>query len=263
MLQACLCDAGGQEHDKEGHSMAYTIVSADSHLEISIEQWIHHVPEEHRDRAPRRIRLSNGGDAWLVEGRPLHVLGLEMCGGRPYEEFEPTGTTYEGSAGTGGPEQRVAEQDIDGVDAEVLFPGISGPSIWRGIANDDAYRAVVRAYNRYLVEDYVSYDPGRLLGLGVIPETGLEDALAELRFCARHKLRGVCLNAWPSGNTYPVDADDAFWREAIDLGMAITVHVALRYMGGATRGTSLKYAKPTPADMSVVGIDPLRRICTW
>ncbi|MBW3667572.1 MAG: amidohydrolase [Actinobacteria bacterium] len=244
-------------------AVGYQLVSADSHLEIDVDRWVGYVPAEHRERAPRRIRLANGGDAWLIEGRPLHIVGMELCGGRSFEEFEPAGSRYDEVAGAGSPEQRVAEQDRDGVDAEVLFPGICGPNFWRGIGNDEAYRAVVHAYNRFLVEEYTAVAPDRLLALGVIPETGIDDALAELRYCAEHGLKGVCLNGWPAGRTYPDEQDDPFWREALALDMPISVHVALRFMGGATTGRTLDYPQQPPTDMSHVGLDPLRRMAVW
>ena len=49
----------------------YQVVSADSHLEISPERFTHRVPEKYRDRAPRVIKLADGGEAILVENRPL------------------------------------------------------------------------------------------------------------------------------------------------------------------------------------------------
>ena len=243
--------------------MGNRIVSGDSHLEIPPDHWTHRVDTAYRDRAPRRVRLPNGGDGWIVEGRPLHVAGMELCAGQPFEAFEPTGRRYDDAAGAGDAAQRVAEQDLDGVDAEVLFPGICGPNFWRGVANDDAYRAIVRGYNTFLARDYTACDRRRLIGLGVVPETGIEDALAELRFCANEGLKGVCLNSWPSGTLHPTDDDDKFWREAIDLGVAITVHVALRFMGGATGGPTFAYARTPPPDMSHVGLDPIRRMTVW
>jgi predicted TIM-barrel fold metal-dependent hydrolase len=243
--------------------MDYHVISADSHLEIGVDRWAHRVPKEHRDRAPRLVRLASGGDAWLIEGQPLKIVGLELCGGKSFEEFEPTGVSYDGCPGAGSPEQRLAEQDRDGVDAEVLFPGIGGANFWRGIANDASYLAVIRAYNEFLAQEYATVSPGRLVALGAIPETGIEDALAELRYCARAGLRGVCLNAWPAGRTYPAEEDDPFFREAIELGMALSVHVVLRHLGGAKRGQSLAYPKRPPPDMSIVGMDPLKRMTAW
>ena len=241
--------------------MDYKIISADSHLEIPIDRWVHRVPDEHRERAPRGIKLANGGDAWLIEGRPLWAVGLELSG-RPRQQYQPTGLSYDGAAGAGTGEQRLSEMTRDGVDAEVLFPGVGGANFWRGIALDDAYRAVIHAYNEFLVEDYVVADPQRLLALGLIPETGLDEALDELRFCARGGLKGVCLNGWPCGRSYPTLEDDIFWREAMDLGIAVTVHIQLRY-GAAAAGPSYPYPKAPPPDIHPQASDPLRHIAAF
>src|SRR6266511_3960698 len=126
----------------------YRYISADSHLEIACDRWTPRVPERYRDRAPRLIHLPDGGgDAWLIEGQPIYQAGVALCAGKPHEEWDPHGWSYDGAAGAGSPEQRLREQDIDGIDAEVLFPG-SGV-FGNSIPEDDAYLAMVRAYNDF------------------------------------------------------------------------------------------------------------------
>ncbi|MCH8198816.1 MAG: amidohydrolase, partial [Chloroflexi bacterium] len=49
----------------------YRYISADSHFESPPEQWVHRIPAEYRDRASRRIKLADGRDAIVTEGRPL------------------------------------------------------------------------------------------------------------------------------------------------------------------------------------------------
>src|SRR4249920_918668 len=129
----------------------YRLFSADSHLEISPARWTDRVPEKFRDRAPRWVKLANGGDGIIIEGRPLYVVGLAIAG-KPYEHHELSGVNYQGSEGAGTPEQRLREQDQDGVDGEVLYTSASNLSFWRGIKNDDAYLATIHAYNTFLAE---------------------------------------------------------------------------------------------------------------
>ena len=201
------------------------MISADSHLEVSPEDWRHRVPPELQERAPRRVVMQGGGDAILVEGSPLLIAGTNLCG-IPYEQYRPSGVRYQDSVGAGPPEQRLLEQDRDGVSAEVLFPGL-GASLtsWRRIANPDVYLAMIRAYNDWLALDYCSVAPNRLVGVALIPETGIADAIDELRRVARMGLRAVVLNAFPGGKSYPSNEDDGFYRQALDLGTAITIHV--------------------------------------
>ena len=167
------------------------------------------MPAKYRDRAPKVITLEDGTLAVLQEGQPLERLISNISCGLPYEErrpFDPLpGQNYETSPGTGSPEQRLQEQDKDGVDAEVLFPGNVGPGFWRGIRNDDAYKAVIRSYNDWLAEEYCSRAPERLIGVGVIPITNVDDAVNELQHCADLGLKAIAIDSFPAGQRYPTD----------------------------------------------------------
>src|SRR5207237_1333465 len=135
------------------------------------------------------------GDAWSIEGQALRQVPFDLYGGKGRDVWKPYQQNYETTPGTGPAEQRLKEQDIDGIDAEVLFPGqASGPYFWRSIRDDEVYKACVRAYNDFLAEDYCSVAPDRLLGLGVIPMTNLQDAMVELEHIRTLGLKGgmVC-----------------------------------------------------------------------
>lgn len=227
------------------------IFSADSHLEISPERWTQRVPEKYRDRAPRLVKLPNGGDGVIVEGRPLYVLGLAIAG-KPYERHELSGINYEGSEGAGTPEQRLKEQAQDGVEGEILFTSASNLTFWRGIKNDDAYLAVLRAYNTFLAEEYCVVNRDRLVAMGAIPTHSVDAAAKELEYCAKAGLKGVMLNTFPSGKSFPSTEDDKFYAAAIDLNMPLTVHVSMQLPDGPL----FKYDK-NPGEVAFGG-DPIR-----
>jgi len=222
----------------------YRYISADSHLEIDSKWWLPRVPAAYRDRAPRVIHLSDGADAWSVEGQPLREIPFDLYGGKGRDVWKPFGQNYDTTPGTGPAQQRLQEQDRDGIDAEVLFPGqVSGPNFWRHIRDDAAYKACVRAYNDFLAKDYCSVAPDRLFGLGVIPITDLDDSLAELDHIRRIGLKGVTLGAFPSGKGYPTPEDDAFWQAALDMRMPICVHQEFN-RDGPRAGKLLEYPRP-------------------
>lgn len=227
------------------------IFSADSHLEIAPERWTGRVPARYRDRAPRLIKLANGGDGVLIEGRPVYVVGLAIAG-KPYERHELSGVTYEGSEGAGSPEQRLKEQDRDGVEGEILFTSASNLTFWRGIRNDDAYLAVVHAYNEFLAEEYCAANRARLVAMGAIPTHSVEAAVRELEYCAGAGLKGVMLNAFPSGKSHPSPEDDRFYAAALDFDMALTVHVGMQLSDGPL----FQYEKQ-PGEVAFGG-DPIR-----
>lgn len=230
---------------------SHRVISADSHLELSPERWRPYVDPQYRDRAPRLVKLSNGGDAILVENRPLSPVGLAITG-KPYEEYLPTGVTYEGGHGAGSPEQRLQEQDQDAVDAEVLFTGPGNVRIWRGVRDDRAFKAVVHGYNRFLAEEYCVVAPDRLLAMAVIPTTGVHDAVEELEYCARAGLKGLMLGTFPSGEGVPTPEDDRFWAAAIDLNLPLSVHV--RFF--ADDRPVMRY-KRQPPDLESFAVDPV------
>lgn len=227
------------------------LFSADSHLEISPERWTQRVPEKFRDRAPRLVKLANGGDGVVIEGRPLYVVGLAIAG-KPYERHELTGVNYEGSEGAGTPEQRLKEQDQDGVEGEVLYTSASNLTFWRGIKNDDAYLAVLHAYNTFLAEEYCAVNRDRLVAMGAIPSQSVEAATRELEYCAKAGLKGVMLNGFPSGKSYPSPEDDRFYAAALDLNMPLTVHVNMQLPDGPL----FQYEK-NPGEVAFGG-DPIR-----
>jgi predicted TIM-barrel fold metal-dependent hydrolase len=229
----------------------YQLFSADSHLEISPSRWTDRVPEKYRDRAPRLVKLANGGDGIIIEGRPLYVVGLAIAG-KPYERHELRGVSYEGSEGAGSPEQRLKEQDKDGVDGEVLYTSASNLSFWRGIKNDDAYLATVHAYNTFLAEEYCTFNRDRLIALGAIPTHSVDAAVQELEYCAKAGLKGMMLNTFPSGKSYPTAEDDRFYAAALDLNMPLSVHVSMQLPDGPL----FKYEKD-PGEVAFGG-DPIR-----
>ncbi len=85
----------------------YRYISADSHFESPPDQWTHRVAKEYRDRAPRRIKLAGGGDALVLEGKPLVYGGTSLFGGRSPEIFDPTRLDYDSTPGCGSAEQRL------------------------------------------------------------------------------------------------------------------------------------------------------------
>jgi predicted TIM-barrel fold metal-dependent hydrolase len=230
----------------------YRIISGDSHLDLPPERWSGRVPARWRDRAPRCVKLANGNDGIVVENRPVFTPTL-LITGASYDKHDLGPITYDG-AGTGPPEQRLREQEQDGVDAEILYTHPTYMSIWRGIRDDEPYKAMIRAYNDFLGE-YAAAAPDRLIAMGLIPDTGLQDALAEMERCARLGLKGVCLYKFPSGKGYPTAEDDKFWQTALEMKMPLSAHTA----NGSTRfsreGPLLKYEK-VPAD-AIPGRDPV------
>jgi predicted TIM-barrel fold metal-dependent hydrolase len=218
----------------------YRYISADGHFESPPEQWTHRVAKPYRDRAPRRIKLANGRDALLLEGRQLIYGGTSLYGGRSPEAFDPTVLDFDNTPGCGSAEQRLREQDQDGIDAEVLFALDVRNTAIRDKA---AFLAVIKGFNDYLAEEYCAVDRDRLIGVAVLPNIGAEEDVAEVERCKRMGLKGVWLSTFPSGQSYPTPEDDRFWAAALDLEMPIIVHTSFPTKVGSRETRLFKYPR--------------------
>lgn len=222
----------------------YKLISSDSHLEVPPELWVHRVPQKYRDAAPRRVRLDSGSDALVVDGSNPIQNSSDMYASRRPRPYDPNVISYDETAGTGPAEQRLAEQDVENVEAEVLFPAqVAGPAAWRRIKDDAAYLAVVRAYNEWLIDEYCAVAPDRLIGLGILPWTSGDDMIAEMQRCSKMGFKGVSLGVSPGGHGYPTAKDERFWEAALDLGMPVAIHVQLQRSGDRSSEPTFRFPK--------------------
>ena len=224
----------------------YQVISGDGHIDLNPDVWRNRVPVKWRDRAPKRVKMPNGSDAVVVDGGKPNTIGVTRSVRVAHKDLAKQVPTFENSAGTGSPEQRLREQDQDGIEAEILFSQIS--FVLRQAKDDGLYLELVRAYNEFLAEEYMAVAPDRLICMGTIPITGVEDAVRELEHCAKLGLRGVKLDRFPSGRGYPTAEDDKFWAAAVDLKMPLTNHNDGK-MGSGRGEPAFKYDKEPGEDV--------------
>ena len=221
--------------------LKYQLISADSHINEPPDLWTSRLSKRFQDRAPRMEHFDDG-DGWILEGVSGPVnFGFNASAGMGPQMMKGWINWSDVRPGGYDPKERLKEQDLDGVDAEVLYPTprISG-SIF---ANPDRefHLELVRAYNDWLAE-YCHQDPRRLLGLALLPNCGIDDALAEFeRVMALDGIRGVLIGQWPHGGLDIDDADDGLWEVASATGTPVSIHVR---MVGEMPGT---YTEKIPA----------------
>ena len=213
----------------------YQVISADGHNEIPVDRWASWVPVQHRDRLPRLVMHPDGSEKWRVEAGGEaweRSTSGNVVADWDYDQFVPNKPKYyrpDGSRrpGTGDAVQRLREQDLDGVDAEVLFPPVYSPVFFRNglkTKDRDAHMATIRGYNDFLAQEYCAVAPDRLIGVGILPETGVEDAIAEMERCRKLGLRTVTLAMWPNGGISYVPEDDRFFAASLDTDMRLSPH---------------------------------------
>ena len=253
----------------------YSLISADSHVVESPDLWKKWLQPEFLDRAPKLVKDSAGGDAWQYRpGTPPVPLGLVTTyPGRTYEAFKWEGARYDTvNAGAWHGETRLKEQVVDGVDAEVLYPSQRTMRHYMLDDDNDFHKAGIQAYNNWMAKEFMAADPKRLIGLAQIPNLGVEEAIAEMRRAKQMGMRGVILSTWPAGGVSISKEDDAFWKEAIALGMPCSIHlgtVSKAAAKGATTSSGkfeptglLTAGQKTVASYSTAGMDSMPPIIT-
>lgn len=126
---------------------------------------------------------------------------------------------------------RLSAQVRGGLGGEVLHPHPQLVEAARQ-ATPDAAVALATAYNEWLAS-FVADAPDRYVGVGMIPATGLDDALDALGRCQQLGLPGISLDQPPAGpGTTPADAGE-FWAAS----EGRTVVCLGRDFGGAPTST--------------------------
>ena len=90
---------------------------------------------------------------------------------------------------------------------------------------------MVRAYNDWLILEYSATNPQRLIGVGSIPWSGVDDAVDELKHLKEIGCKLAVIGVFPSGKGYPSSEDDKFWAASLDLQMPVAIHVDLDRSG--------------------------------
>jgi predicted TIM-barrel fold metal-dependent hydrolase len=220
----------------------YHLISSDSHVNEPPDLWVDRVPAALRDRVPR-IEHFEQGDAWVVEGvaGPM-PFGLNACAGQDFRLRQAWVRFDELRPGGYNPAARLAELDQAGVDAEVLYPT---PRLMQSVyATTDVglHVALVRAYNDWISE-YADHDLTRFRALPVIPNRGIDHAMAEIeRVGGRRSTGGFLIGAFSEGTLQPTAADDAVFASLVERHLPLNIHVSL-----STTMPGLVNASPLPA----------------
>ena len=182
--------------------MRYEMISADCHLDLCWlppDLFTTNATPALRDRMPHVVDQPKGPTWVTKKGANLGLAcgmgsaGREYVPGRIHraDRMAETGLYSDGKKGIRRltvPELRLKDQDLDGVQAEVLY-GILGAT---GRMNDpEAVVEVMRVYNEWLA-DFCSTHPERFAGLASIPNTPMDAAIAEVeRVAKRGAVRGL------------------------------------------------------------------------
>jgi uncharacterized protein len=208
--------------------MTLLTISADSHVTEPGDCYLDRIDPAYRDRAPRATTDDTMGAVMDIDnGRSRIPYGMIAAAGRPVETIGPFNYVAWEELHPGGwdPTARLAEQDRDGVSAEILYP-----SVGMLLCNhpDAGYKkACFDAYNLWIT-DFQRGAPDRLIGLGQTALRSVAEGIDDLAHIAELGLRGAMLPGFPASDDEGDFDDprwDPLWRAAIDLDLPLSFHI--------------------------------------
>jgi predicted TIM-barrel fold metal-dependent hydrolase len=218
------------------------LVSVDDHIVEPATLWTDRLPASLADVVPhvRREKVESlihpgtrvWADTWHYEdiAEPLR-RGFGAVGKPAVEnDLEPM-IFDEIRKGCYDAAARLADMDIDGVEASVCFPNnfvrFCGQRFLEAKDKDIALRCV-RAYNDFLAEEWEAASESRLLGTRIVPLWDAELAAAEIRRTAAQGSRSVCFSEIPARLGLPSMYSgywEPFFAACAETGTVINLHI--------------------------------------
>lgn len=220
--------------------MEYGLIDADGHYYEPDDCFSRHIESRFADRTIRVQRGDDGlGRIFLRQQRtfmsvmpgdyasaPGALQGLFVGGvseGFTHREVVTSKDHPEFADRTA----RLAVLDRQGVDATIMLPTV-GVAVEYDLRDDtDLTYASLRAFNRWLEDDWGYGADGRLFGVPMLSLLDLDHAMVELHRVIDAGARLVHLCPGPIGGRSPADpVFDPFWDTVAEAGIPVVFHVS-------------------------------------
>ncbi len=204
--------------------MLKPIISADSHITEPPGTYIDRIDHKYKDTAPHVVRDEKKGDLFVIDGLDQPIpMGLVAAAGQKAEDLKMFGAKFEDlHRGGWDPQARMADQDRDGVAAEVIYPTVG--MLLCNHPDIDYKKACFDAYNLWIAE-YCSAYPKRLIGCGQTAMRSVEEGIEDLRKIKALGLQGVMMPGNPGISDYDDPIYAPFFEAAVDMQMPLSFHI--------------------------------------
>src|SRR6266446_3131325 len=184
------------------------LVSVDDHLVERPGVWTERLPRKFVDQGPRVIEATGdetdqygfgqgvpkGSQVWQLEGVVYAQLGLNAVAGKPRDQIGTDPLRFDDMIpGCYDPASRVQDMDIDGVQAQLLFPSFPkfAGTMFQTVKDPELALLCTKAWNDFVYEEWVSPYPDRFIPIGILPYWDIDTSIAELRRLAARGVRAI------------------------------------------------------------------------
>ncbi len=231
--------------------MKYNVISADAHVDLNFippDLFVSNAPAQWRDKVPRVVETEEGAEWWangIYLAPSMGRWSSTLTPGNEERYAKMAATGFLDDAGKGRPhpttvELRLKDQNLDGVDAEVIYGltftggrllGLSKSRVDKGPGpeekiepNPELVAVIYRIYNDWLA-DFCKQAPQRLAGLACLPNHDPEAAAAELRRATKLGLRGGEFVVQNAVKPIYYHDWDVLWRASAECNMPVSFHL--------------------------------------
>ena len=178
----------------------YKILDSDMHIMEPPDLWERYIDKKYQGSAPRGITSGNVRDLRMAhpDGREWGNQTTEGNRADRGHNFERNQGIYRSYAERGwSNDSQLEAMDIEGIDVGVLYPTRGLRALVEPGIEPDFAAAIARAYNDWMY-DFCQANPRRLVGAGMLSVYDINDAVGEVRRCARDfGFRAVFLRSNP------------------------------------------------------------------
>jgi predicted TIM-barrel fold metal-dependent hydrolase len=222
--------------------IGFRLFDADNHYYEPRDAFSRYIEPRHRDKAVHVVRNADGEEQVMIGSRPFTFLAdMEL-------NFDTTlrpGSLREflRSLSSDDPKQAEAVQvpvdpafvnraarlelmDEQGIESAFLFPTL-GVCVEHFMKHDvEQTYANVRAFNRWLREEWGYGQQGRIFAPPLISLLDVNEAVKDLEAALANGARMITIRIGPAGRRSPADPHfDAFWARANEAKLTVAYHV--------------------------------------
>jgi predicted TIM-barrel fold metal-dependent hydrolase len=259
------------------------IVDLDAHVVEPPHVWTSRLPARYRDVGPRVLQLPAGTPKlvgagyveepgtdgppvawWFYEDQRISLKRTIAAAGFDADEVELKSVGYDDMRrGCYDPSARVADMDLNGVEAQMCFPNFPrfcGQVFLWGKDKELALLSV-RAYNDWMVEEWAGSSGGRLIPNCLIPLWDADLAAAEVRRNAERGVRSVLFSELPTYLDLPsiyTGYWDPFFRACAETGTVVSMHI-----GSGTKTPKAAPDGPDAVSATILFGNTVASLCDW
>jgi len=235
--------AGNASSVKIDPALGFAAFDADSHYYEAEDALTRHLPKEWKRRGPKWAQIA---------GKPRLLLGDKVYNYIPNPTFETVakpgcmhdyyaakveGLDFKAAMGDLEPirpeyrdrDARLKVMDAQGVGATWMFPTLAVTIEVAYQPDIDACLAAIRAFNRWLAEDWGMAYKDRIFGIPVISLSDPQWAVEEVEWCIKQGAKAISLRNGPVytklGTTSPGAPEyDPFWARVQEANLVVAPH---------------------------------------